>query len=401
MGQMSMKLPIHILHAVAMGLLLAAAISPLAAQQRIVAVADVHGDLPDFVAILQRTGLISENRQWIGGDSVLVQTGDVVDRGPQSRQCLDLLMDLQRQAPSHNGKVIALLGNHEVMTMMGDTRYASADDYQGFASPESERIREQAYRDYQALIASHPNLSSAAAPQREKWMSEHPLGFLERRDAFGPQGEYGRWLRQHDAVAQIGSVVFVHGGLSPSLAFRDLEDLNQRVSSDISAYDSLWDTLVAKKIVWKYMLSDESLHEVQREWAFIQQRGEAEPELKEALQKFLSLPTWFSNSPDSPIWYRGLALDSEDKLKAGVDAMFARLKIGYLVAGHTIRPKGQIVPRFDNRVFLIDTGMLKSVYAGKASALEIRGAQFTAYYTDGPAQLLVTAPAAVYPSKAP
>ncbi len=145
---------------------------------------------------------------------------------------------------------------------------------------------------------------------------------------------------------------------------------------------------------------EEAIRQAQSEWAAIQLRGEVEPELKESLQKLLSLPAWFSNSPDSPIWYRGLALEPEEKLKSSVDAMLARLKIGYIVAGHTVRPKAVINQRFDNRIFLIDTGMLKSVYAGKASALEIQDGRFTAYYAGEKPQVLV-APAAANSSANP
>jgi hypothetical protein len=69
--------------------------------------------------------------------------------------------------------------------------------------------------------------------------------------------------------------------------------------------------------------------------------------------------------------------------------MLARLKVQYMVAGHTVRPKFDIVPRFDNHVFLIDTGMLKGVYGGRGSALEFRDGSVTAYYTDGAPQVLV------------
>src|SRR5690348_8792826 len=74
------------------GLLFITALSSLAADGRIIAIGDVHGDLPDFIAILQQTGLMNESRQWTGGAAVFVQVGDVVDRGPKSRECLDLLM---------------------------------------------------------------------------------------------------------------------------------------------------------------------------------------------------------------------------------------------------------------------------------------------------------------------
>jgi len=390
--------------AVLAGLLLNTALCSQALEQRIIGIADVHGDLTDFVALLQQTGLINENRQWSGGATVLVQLGDMVDRGPKSRECLDLLMDLERQAPQQNGKVIALLGNHEVMTMMGDLRYASLEDYRGFATPDSEKVREQAYQEYLRFLASqgsHGNNDVASSGQREKWMAEHPPGFFERHDAFGPAGVYGRWLRQHDAVVQLGNGVFLHGGLSPDLRFRDLQELNRRIRSDIASFDSLWQLLEAKRVIWKYMRMEEAIRQAQSEWAAIQQRGQAEPELQQDLQKFLSLPTWFSNTPDSPIWYRGLALEPEEKLKPGVDAMFARLKIGYIVAGHTVRPKGVITQRFDNRVFLIDTGMLKAVYGGKASALEIQEGRFTAYYTGEKPQNLVPAAAAANSSASP
>ena len=390
--------------AVLAGLLLNTALCSQALEQRIIGIADVHGDLTDFVALLQQTGLINENRQWSGGATVLVQLGDMVDRGPKSRECLDLLMDLERQAPQQNGKVIALLGNHEVMTMMGDLRYASLEDYRGFATPDSEKVREQAYQEYLRFLASqgsHGNNDVASSGQREKWMAEHPLGFFERRDAFGPQGLYGRWLRQHDAVVELADGAFLHGGLSPDLKFRDIQELNQRIRSDIAAFDSLWQALSTKKVIWRYMKIEEAVREAQSGWAAIQLRGQVEPELKDELQKFLSFPTWFCNSPDSPIWYRGLALEPEEKLKPGVDAMLARLKIRYIVAGHTVRPKGVITERFDSRVFLIDTGMLKPTYGGTASALEIQDGRFTACYAGERPQVLVAPPVAADSSTSP
>ena len=53
-----------------------------------------------------------------------------------------------------------------------------------------------------------------------------------------------------------------------------------------------------------------------------------------------------------------------------------------IVVGHSVVP-GTVRPRFDNTVFLIDTGMQPAyVPGGRASALEIRGDVVTAIYTD-------------------
>jgi hypothetical protein len=371
--------------AVLMVVTLAAAASP---EGRIVAIGDVHGDLTDFDSILRQMGLINSKSSWIGGDTVLVQVGDVVDRGPKSRECLDLVMALERQARRQKGKVIALLGNHEVMAMMGDLRYVSPEDYRGFVTEQSEKAREEAYQDYLDFASNRsPARDAAPAEQmpREKWMLEYPLGFFERRDAFGPQGVYGRWLREHDAVAQIGDVLYVHGGLNPDIPIGNVQELNRQIRSELAAFDSLWQSLAKKKVIWRYMRIEEALRQAEGEWKALQAGGQAAPELKNDLQKFLSFSTWFINSPDSPLWYRGLALEPDETLKPGLDAMLERLKIGYIVAGHTVQPNSEINHRFGNRVLLIDTGM---VFGGRASALEIRSGRFTAYYTNEQPQIL-------------
>ena len=358
-----------------------------APEGRIVAIGDIHGDLADFASILRRTGLLDDKNGWIAGPTILIQVGDAVDRGPKSRECLDLLMALERQARRQKGRVIALLGNHEVMAMMGDLRYVSPEDYRGFATERSAKVREKAYQDYLDFV-SHRARALAAAPTaqmpREKWMLEHPLGFFERRDAFGPQGVYGRWLREHDAVARIGDVLYVHGGLNPDTPFSDIEELNQGIRSELTAFDSLWQSLSKEEVIWKYMTIEEALHQAAGEWKTVQASGQVPPELKGDLEKFLSFSTWFINSPNSPVWYRGLALEPEETLKAGVDVMLRRLNVGYIVAGHTVQSNFEINHRFGNRVLLIDTGM---VFGGKASALEIRSGRFTAYYTNAQPQI--------------
>src|SRR4030095_9597641 len=53
---------------------------------RIVAVGDVHGGFSEFVSVLRSAGVLDEKNSWIAAKTHLVQTGDVVDRGPDSRQ---------------------------------------------------------------------------------------------------------------------------------------------------------------------------------------------------------------------------------------------------------------------------------------------------------------------------
>jgi hypothetical protein len=365
-----------------------------AAQTRIVAIGDVHGAFPEFEAILKQTSLLDAKRGasggWTGGRTVLVQVGDAVDRGPKSRACLDLLMALEKSAERQKGKVIALLGNHEVMAMTGDFNYVSAEDYQSFATGQSEKIRQNAYRDYLSFIASRSDLAGVKPAQPispEKWMAGHPLGFFERRDAFGPQGVYGRWLRQHNAAYQSEDVAFVHGGLSPNFSFKNIDDLNEQMHVALAAFDSGWQALTKAGIIWRYMTFDEAVLEIQRERAAIPERPTENTQLKESLALYVDLLTWLVSS-NNPTWYRGLAEEPEAALGPGLDAMLARVKIGYIVAAHTVMPDFQIHQRFGNRVFLIDTGMLHSVFGGRASALEIQGGRFTAHSLGQPPQVL-------------
>ncbi|KAH6582164.1 hypothetical protein BASA61_008672 [Batrachochytrium salamandrivorans] len=89
-------------------------------KRRVVAVGDLHGDFEMSVETLQVAKIINDDLEWIAGNTILVQTGDVVDRGHDTIELYDLLRDLTDQAKKHGGRLIQLLGNHEVMNMAED-----------------------------------------------------------------------------------------------------------------------------------------------------------------------------------------------------------------------------------------------------------------------------------------
>lgn len=364
------------------------------APERVVAVADVHGSFDEFAAILHDTGLVDDRRAWSGGAATLVQTGDVVDRGARTRECLDLLMELQRQAPRAGGRVVTLLGNHEVMNVIGDLRYVTPAIFRSFASRDSDKRRDEARKEYLAFLKLHAGHGHAAAPPadeagRKAWDAEHPAGFFEHRDAFGPEGVYGAWVRTNRALAQIGDGVFVHGGINPALEFGTLQELDDRVAADLPAFDAMWKTLAGAGVIWRYMTFAEAVRFGEEELAWRQAEGPVgEFDAKPALLRLLGYKSWITVSADGPLWYRGLGTEPEAKLDESLAAMLARLNAKYVVAGHSVVASKQVATRFGGRVFLIDTGMLGEVYGGRGSALEIRDGQFVAHQVGATPRLL-------------
>src|SRR6188768_802149 len=112
--------------------------------ERVVAIGDVHGAYDQFVAILRTAGLVNTRDRWSGGRAVLVQTGDILDRGKDSRKVIELLRRLEREARGAGGQVIALTGNHEFMRLAGDWRYVSPGEYDAFRDSGSIALRAQA-----------------------------------------------------------------------------------------------------------------------------------------------------------------------------------------------------------------------------------------------------------------
>src|SRR5712671_8037328 len=132
--------------------------APAESRESVVAIADVHNDFDDFVAILRRTGLTDKRNHWTAGKTTFVQTGDLLDRGPKPREVMDLMMALEKEAAQAGGRVVSLLGNHEVMNVMGDLRYVIPVNYGSFADGNSEKRQKAAYEEYLKWKGSHAAL---------------------------------------------------------------------------------------------------------------------------------------------------------------------------------------------------------------------------------------------------
>lgn len=294
---------------------------------RIVAVGDVHGAYDRYIEILKVAGVIDANERWAGGATHFVQLGDVVDRGNDSRKTLDFHRRLEREAQSAGGFAHLLMGNHEAARMLGDLRLTTAGEYAAFTTSGSDRVREQYVK----------SLRPKTEAEREQFMKETPPGLFEMRQAFGRDGDYGRWLRQRPVTIKINGVMFLHGGISPAVAPLGCAAINDQVRRDLT--------------------SD--------------------------LDKTRAAPlSSLTARVDGPLWYRGLAQEP-DTFAPQVAEILTALGARAIVVGHTVTQNARVTPRFDGRVIQMDTGMQPAyVTGGRASALEIKGDEATAIYVD-------------------
>ncbi len=174
---------------------------------RIFAVSDIHGEYDAFVDLLVNAGIVREDLSWAWGDGHLVIVGDVFDRGEHVTECLWLIHRLEREARAAGGHVHFLLGNHEVMAMQGDLRYANEKYLKGIVAMTGVRYQ----------------------------------------DLFGPGMELGRWLRTRNTVVRLNDVLFVHAGLGPEVVSRDLDvsEINEQVRGaiDLRSYDLVFNDM--------------------------------------------------------------------------------------------------------------------------------------------------------------
>jgi hypothetical protein len=387
--------------------------TPLLSQNapgRLVAIGDIHGSFDGFTAILRKTGLVDEQMRWAGGRTVFVQTGDFTDRGPDVRKVMDLLMQLEKEAKAAGGQAIVLAGNHEVMNMIGDLRDVTPQICAAFATPQSESRREKEWDQYERLSQSRARVltppPAVYSQSREAWTAAHPLGCLEYREAMGPGGTYGKWLRDKDIAAVVNGTLFMHAGLNPSRdAPKSIDDVNDRARSEVRRFDGFRNRLVDRRMgLPSFSLQnvvDVAVAELTAANASIEAakaRGSEPPQLdlfflREA-QALAKIPEWSLIDPEGPLWFRGYATWSEADTAAQVTAFLDQMKLARIVVGHTPTVDRRIGTRYGGRVITIDTGMLASHYKGKPSALEIVEGRIKAIYPDGEAELTAAAKAA-------
>lgn len=178
-------------------------------KDRLVVLGDVHGDCAHLKAALAMANLVDNvTHAWTGGAATLLQMGDLLDRGPEDKCVLDTVLRLRSEAEAAGGRVLVLLGNHELMNMRGRQHYVHADAIEAFGGKHSHRRSFSAGEPYGDFVRSLP------------------VAIVEKRS------------------------LFVHAGLLPHFASRGVDELNAAATAEMAGDERNDDVLGVHGPVW-------------------------------------------------------------------------------------------------------------------------------------------------------
>ncbi|KDR76184.1 hypothetical protein GALMADRAFT_279371 [Galerina marginata CBS 339.88] len=370
--------------------------------RHIVAVGDLHGDMPNARRVLKFAGVTDDNGDWSGDVDFFVQTGDIIDRGDDTILLFIWMDRLRAQAAQAGGTVLSHLGNHEWMNAIGDWRYAP---FPSLPSPQTQTLTPHLPPKRYVYPSELKTFGSIAARQRmltsgrigRSWAANYTSASrLPLHPSIGPpntpyppisQGmglhvqkdeedvhwrfeddeeededdeqehEHEKHERGNDHHAHQhqktkkpkhnpdplshAALSFVHGGLSPT--YPDLLPFPSKINA-------LGTSLLAK----------------------LQNRPQPPPHPPHPYPGFppgTTVEEARMYSANGPLWYRGWAMEDEATVCKQVDAVLKKTGTRRMIMGHT--PDFQnIKSRCNGKILIIDTG-ISHAYGGVLSALSI------------------------------
>ena len=315
--------------------------------RKILVIGDLHGDYDNFEKIIKGTGLVDAGLHWQAGDTHFVQTGDIMDRGPDAKKIMDVLMALEGEAEAAGGKVHVLMGNHEEMNIGGVVfrypDYLTTDQFRSFLPDKYRRRQERELEKRLNIAQARGDRTPPDELGREFWSNLKNDPDAQHEYLVNFNDKYGKWLLRQNIIIKIDETVFVHGGISEKFSLWGIEKINERYRKEL--------TDIQRAIVY------------------------GDPTFPPNLE--------LAYRGDGPLWYRDLATVPEEDMRDEVDRILANLGAKHLVIAHTPRTAVTIAQmrRFDGKVWIVDTGISKA-YNNNLSALRIIDGEFNVWGGD-------------------
>ncbi|CAK9164151.1 unnamed protein product [Ilex paraguariensis] len=313
-----------------------------APDRRIVAVGDLHGDLAKARCALEMAGVLSSDGRdlWTGGETVLIQLGDILDRGEDEIAILSLLRSLDIQAKANGGAVFQVNGNHETMNVERDFRYVDSggfDECTNFLEylDACDHNWEDAFVSWVGVCGrwkEDQKMSHNYWDPRNlvKWQK----GVIARSILLRPGGPLASELARHAVVLKVDDWVFCHGGLLPHHVAYGIERMNREVSD------------------WMRGLSE--------------------------IDSCPQIPFIATRGYDSVVWNRLYSKDISnledyqiDQIQAILEETLGAVGAKAMVVGHTPQTTG-VNCKYSCSIWRIDVGMSSGVLDSRPEVLEIR-----------------------------
>jgi hypothetical protein len=171
------------------------------AYEKVYAIGDIHGDYNAFVLCLKKAELIDDNYHWCGKDAHVVQVGDVLDRKIRDTEYTDedsefkliaLILKLQLESYTAGGGFHPIIGNHEIMNILGVFDYVSPMGFKHFKHSNQNKNMEA------------------------------------RKKYFNIGGDFCKYIAcGWNPIIKIGDYIFCHGGISLNIANKySIENIN-------------------------------------------------------------------------------------------------------------------------------------------------------------------------------
>ncbi len=311
---------------------------------KVVAVGDLHGSYDKLVQLLAGAELVDGKLSWTGVEAHLVVAGDFLDRGTGDRSVMDLLRRLQDESVAAGGRVHVLLGNHEVMNLVRDTRHLHPAACRHFADEESRKDRQN------ALASARTGGGSLKAAALRTFTRRFPRGYFARQKAFDREGEYGSWLLRQPSIVKLNGIVYLHGGLTEEFASLGVDGINRRVLNELRRHLEQRELLERAGIITPVMRYAELLEAARQAL----RKRKLSPELRQAARTLLESANTPILGARGPLWYRGNSFEDERIESSMLDRSLELVGAKAMVVAHSYTGGNRITTRFHGQLFRLD-----------------------------------------------
>ena len=110
--------------------------------RRLVAVGDIHGDFAQAMKALELSKCMDSEGKWIGGTTVLVQVGDILDRGDNELAIMRKFQKLAREAKEAGYPIALYLDSveHKYVEEFSTSNFIAISKDGNYVTPASESI---------------------------------------------------------------------------------------------------------------------------------------------------------------------------------------------------------------------------------------------------------------------